>query len=256
MSRLETESRRVLEKLIATERILSLSTDDKVATARFVALQLVRTRKQREMSSCLERELFEKIKKMHPDFDEAVLDGKDVEANSRISSLRMLLSFDEFTPHIYNKDFVLFKAPEGHKFYISDSPVVLNNRKSFGPYGNLGLAVPGIEIYMPLSSTLCMGLLSQTIRKDMLEALSEFSMLSVVAINSYAEATKEARRFMDAFSGQGAYVCSAENVMFLNSLQASFSARYVFCEENKFELVERMLKDDPSMKNGLLPSVM
>ena len=35
--------------------------------------------------------------------------------------------------------------------YISDNPLVMHNQKDFGPYGNIGLAVPGIEIYYPLS---------------------------------------------------------------------------------------------------------
>jgi hypothetical protein len=35
--------------------------------------------------------------------------------------------------------------------YISDNPVVMHNPRTFGPYGNIGIAVPGIEIYFPLS---------------------------------------------------------------------------------------------------------
>jgi len=46
-------------------------------------------------------------------------------------------------------------------FYLGDNPVLaLNNTRDFGPYGNIGLAVPGIEIYLPLTSDLlavCMG---------------------------------------------------------------------------------------------------
>ena len=32
-------------------------------------------------------------------------------------------------------------------FLIGDSPLALQNSYDMGPYGNLGLTVPGIEIY-------------------------------------------------------------------------------------------------------------
>jgi hypothetical protein len=46
--------------------------------------------------------------------------------------------------------------------------VVLQNNNDFAPYGNLGLAVRGIE-HLPLSSTLMLALYCPSIREEMLQ---------------------------------------------------------------------------------------
>lgn len=48
-----------------------------------------------------------------------------------------------------------------------DNPVVMKNSNDFGAYGNLGLAVRGIKIYLPLSSTLMLTMYCPSIREQM-----------------------------------------------------------------------------------------
>jgi hypothetical protein len=56
-----------------------------------------------------------------------------------------------FGPHFLNKDWLLISTTRKSPFIIGDNPLALQNAIDMGPYGNLGLAVKGIEIYLPLS---------------------------------------------------------------------------------------------------------
>src|SRR3982074_3970608 len=58
---------------------------------------------------------------------------------------------EELTAALISKhSFLMIKDCSGD-LYISDNPMVMHNSKEYGPYGNIGLAVPYIEIYYPLS---------------------------------------------------------------------------------------------------------
>jgi len=62
----------------------------------------------------------------------------------------------QFTSHLLDKHWAVLTPPHGETFYVSDSPVALNNLVDRGPRGNLGLQCEGIEIYLPLSHSLCL----------------------------------------------------------------------------------------------------
>ena len=68
--------------------------------------------------------------------------------------------------HLLSKAWYLLETRPEHPFYVSDNPVVLENRNDFGVYGNIGLAVPGIQIYLPLSSTLMLAMYCPSIREQ------------------------------------------------------------------------------------------
>jgi len=61
--------------------------------------------------------------------------------------------------HMVDKRWLLFETDAQHPFWLSDNPVVLHNDEDLGPRGNIGLAVPGIQVYLPVSPTLLLGLL-------------------------------------------------------------------------------------------------
>lgn len=74
-----------------------------------------------------------------------------------------LESFFKFAPEVANiiikKRWMLFETgyASDHPFYISDNPVTMHNDQDHSPYGNIGFAVKGIQIYIPISSTLLLG---------------------------------------------------------------------------------------------------
>ncbi len=71
--------------------------------------------------------------------------------------LRQLVQQVSHIDLLLKKDWYLLETRPERPFYVSDNPVVLKNSNDFGPYGNLGLVVRGIQIYLPLSSTLMLG---------------------------------------------------------------------------------------------------
>jgi hypothetical protein len=46
-----------------------------------------------------------------------------------------------------------------------------------------------------------------------------------------------------------------DNITMLNSLQVIYSSRFVYCETNYFDLVQRMIKDNPKYREGLKPTI-
>ena len=43
---------------------------------------------------------------------------------------------------------VLCQTDAAKPFWISDNPLARHNEQDFGPYDNLGLGMPGLEIYL------------------------------------------------------------------------------------------------------------
>ena len=61
-------------------------------------------------------------------------------------------SLGEYAQIIAQKEFFLMTAPNGSTLYLGDHPVVMHNdEKPRGPFGNLGLGAPYIQIYLPLA---------------------------------------------------------------------------------------------------------
>ncbi len=56
-------------------------------------------------------------------------------------------------------DFLLLKAPSAQSFYLGDHPVVMHNHNEADKFwDNIYLTAMGIQIYMPLSSSLTLAI--------------------------------------------------------------------------------------------------
>ena len=64
-----------------------------------------------------------------------------------------------------------------------------------------------------------------------------------------------ARAFCDGMVSGTPIRIIEDNVTMLNSLQVMYSSRFVYCETDSFELVERMLSDNKKFREGLKPTV-
>ena len=81
-------------------------------------------------------------------------------------------------PHILEKSWILYGTTHQHPFYVCDNPVTLYNTVKQNEFmGGEGLAVRGIEIYLPLSDTLCFGLLCPLIEAWLRNSLSAWNWL-------------------------------------------------------------------------------
>ena len=85
----------------------------------------------------------------------------------------MATHLDEYARRLLTKDILLFEAPVGTEFLLGDSPLALHNEREFGAYGNLGLAVPGIEVYLPLSPALQLAFWCPSLLKEWCDIISK-----------------------------------------------------------------------------------
>ena len=170
------------------------------------------------------------------------------ETTLKIHTLHSIVDRGRFAPHFENKDWLLFETTRDDPLFISDSPVVLDNEVNHRSYGNIGLAVKGIQIYVPLSSTLCLALFCPSI----LEALDQAIVRLEIQLRHRPQpaSLKDSRAFLDRAKSGAPIKLEPANVERLNSLQVKMSHRFVFCEMNSFKLVDRMLDKHPHFKTG------
>jgi Protein of unknown function (DUF4238) len=152
---------------------------------------------------------------------------------------------------------------------LSDHPVVLNNHVDHGPYGNIGLAVEGIEIYMPLASDLMLCAFCPTIavklRADLEAAKRLHQNEALRDVMAGKMSGEEMRQFLEAMKPK--YAISEEilaamqagtpvpavdvNMDYFNSMQMRHAARFVVSRDGDFALARDINKKYPGAKGGL-----
>jgi len=157
------------------------------------------------------------------------------ENDAKIVSLVACLSgVHEIAAALQRKDMLLFDARSG-VFWISDNPVIMHN--SF-PYGDVGLDAPGVEIYFPLNPRYVLAFYCPSIATKIEECLS---------LGAPFETTMRYQRIRDGIKN-GEPVNSTEYVSFLNSLQVSYSGRFIYSSTPDFDLARQFLKASPDRK--------
>lgn len=258
LARLEANTSGIIKKLIRDRNIKFLSEDEVAILALFLAVQFVRTNEHRLRFEHLGKQLTQKLRGMGVNEENIKeLTGRAGSvAEDKLVGLRSLVEAKEFVPHFLNKAWVLLETTPRNPFFISDNPIGLHNDMDFGPYGNLGLAVKGIQIYLPISSTLCLNLLCPTIAEEFAKAYDNLRLLDQVAPGLADSAMKKpafARAFCDGLVNGTPIRVVEDNVTLINSLQVVYSSRFVYCESNAFELVEIMIRDNQKYREGLKP---
>ncbi|WP_083196376.1 DUF4238 domain-containing protein [Serratia sp. 14-2641] len=249
----EHDAAPVIAALLAHRDIRRLTDDERYKLAVFVAVQRARTFGEQQRISGMISVLTDKIAAIGATQDQvAEALGFSPEHDIRNIFLHQLVQQTSHIDHLLAKDWYLYESPPDHPFYVSDNPVVLQNSNDFGPYGNLGLAVRGIEIYLPLSSSLmlamnCPSLREQKIRqKQQIEFLLAHAPQRIPSHMRPFEILEHVRGFMDYLL----MPLRPENVTRYNALQVEFAEQYVFCGKNDFSLAQLMLADDERYRTG------
>ncbi len=257
---------------VVQKRRLDDTPEQKAALAVFIAFQFLRTKASRDKWQDMEDAMVEmveasggKVQDMqgwedwHPRNEDAL-------KRDHLASIQG--SLGEFARIIAEKDFVLAAPTQGRSFYLGDNPVCLSNSRDFGPYGNLGLAVPGIEIYTPLAADLmlcawCPSILDD-IRQSHAVAKQAKRIDALMRVANGEISTADMKLKMEALTmheqprdellaaaAEGFPVSSSsENMDYYNSLQTSFAARYVISREGDFSLARRFNGENPALKRG------
>ena len=250
--------RRVVE-----DRRLQKTEEERALLAYLIAFQMVRTRAQRDHFTQMDNMIREKWSGI-PEIDEELAEMDDPATLKLRHADFIKSSLAEFTGLIAIKDFLLMEAPAHRSFYLGDNPVAMFNHEPAHPFwGNIGLAIRGIEIYLPLTSDLmlcawCPSIIEKH-RSESNKKLGEYRSALLGKLlqgETTKDAVREANERVSALAkpitdlianvDNGTPMPLGDGEMdFHNSLQMRFSVRHVICRRGDFALAERFMTDNP-----------
>jgi hypothetical protein len=243
---LENRIAPIITSVVKENSIAHLGADGRAAMAIFCAAQMMRVPMWREHARTLTQLVREHVGETNADaMGLEEMTEEEVQAHGVLWLRRM----PEFVPHFLDKEWMLLRASAPDTLYISDNPITLYNAKDFGPYGNLGLACTGIEIYLPLSSKLTLAMLCPSHLAERESLLAKVPS-GVKLTPEQRQAIAHATGFLNACRSGAPFPISHENVVRLNSLQVRTSTRFVYSAAASFDLVQTMIKDHPELKVG------
>jgi hypothetical protein len=257
LAQFETNAADVLRRILAAQSLAQITILDRTVLAAFVAQLLLRSPHRKAISDDMINQVREKVRRMGTDPDQLpelkILD----ENEKKILTAQFLAhTWKEFIPIIAFKTWVFHRVSNSGTLYLSDNPVVMHNEMQFGPRGNLGLAVEGIELYLPLSPTSCLAMYCPKMVADLERKYREMPpSQEFVDHTRFPDRRGIVEKLFTAFrTGEPApFDCS--NVEFVNSLQVWSAERYVYAADDDFELAKDMLVKNPRLRFGPRPSV-
>lgn len=270
LARVESEAAAPVSKLVAERHLGALSPTEKEFISFFLAAQLLRAKNAREVHRKLNADIAEKIRRMRGDPQR--VRGYRPFANEEDLKLFHLHVLEKGVPKISRlllatKCWILCQTDAKKPFWISDNPIVRHNEQDFGPYDNLGLAVPGLELYVPLSSTLLLGLWCPTRRAKYVDPVYERDRIirsftatwrtsphyrpaidDVILRHCFGAELREPRRLVRAVEEGAPLESTPENLVFYNWLQLRWAERQVYSCDGNFDLAREILAKDPEYR--------
>ena len=248
---LEARTSPVLRRIVRDESIASLTREERALISSFVVVQLFRTRNYREM-----------LRQAHTAFSEWLgardVDSADVEGFAeptedtlaRLQAQSALLSH-EMAPYVDQKTWVLCRNTTSQPYFTSDNPVAFQNTLDLGQRTH-GLAVEGIEIYLPLSRRLTLSMVCRSYEEMVRDIERKTLLLGMIGALPAAlrENSRVAAEIAEAMRTGSALGQSPENVINKNSLQVRSANRYVYAGTDQFDLVRDMLRENPALREG------
>jgi len=238
---LENVTKDIISKIIRGRSLREIDDRTRKNLAVFAATQLFRTEAHRKRWSDVNTKLRQTIIAMGGDPEKVEGFGPISEEDLRVQMISTLPSRAvEGAAYILEKSWMLLGTSSQKPFCTSDNPITMSNTLNQNSHiGTLGLAVPGIEIYFPLSKTLCLGFFCPTIEELIRKSQKRASSPGNPGAN-----------WCMAFDGLAPLEMEHDNVTYLNSLQVINAERYVFLGDSDFSLVSKMLQNHPELKDG------
>lgn len=259
-------------RAVIQSRRLDGSPEQKAALSFLIAFQFLRTRAHRNLWQAIEDETVQFIEadggRMQDvqgweDWQPQTEDGLK---RSHLISMERNLGI--VASIIAAKDFALAEPSAGRSFYLGDHPVSLANDREAGFQSNIGLAVPGIQIYLPLAHDLMLCAWCPTILAELEQDLeaqkkrTQMEALSAVAsgqlssdnmrqlLEEVRRAQRPARLILENVEA-GTPLSTADTTMdFYNSLQTSWAHRHVICRDGDFALAREINLANPMLRKG------
>jgi hypothetical protein len=255
LSKLESMAKPVIEKILETDSLTPLDEEERAMLAVFLSVQHTRTRTFREQWNAFPKLLREEFESK----GETVAEGSQAaqliqdftENESKAETGRFMLDAPEqFAPHLLSKQWVLASTTRKHPFLISDNPLTRQNMNHMPGRGNLGFAVQGIEIYFPLSPTRALAMWCPSIVELVRQEIQRHRERPWAFTDQGLSDDDGPLALLEAINTGKALAYSKESVENFNSLQISYSERYVFSSTDDFHLAKDMLKSHPELRRG------
>jgi hypothetical protein len=176
--------------------------------------------------------------------------GEGENAERAMAAKRIMNAGHDYGPHLVEKDWMLFETSQSTPFIIGDNPLVLHNSADESVQGKHGVMVSGIEIYLPLTPTLMLGLLCPSHREAFDEGIARIDRLSASARSRLSSTRADAAKIIDAMDLGIPLQVRHENVEFFNSLQVLNAERFIFSSSGDFDLAKSMINENESARVG------
>lgn len=252
LAQLEGKAKSVVRFILEKDSVATLADEQKEILAAFLAVQLTRTKTFREEWDAFPRLLREHFQRN----GDQVAPGsqaeeliQDIPANDlKEQTARVIYTAPKtYATQFLSKDWVLAATTREAPFLLSDNPLTRQNMIDRPERGNLGLALPGIEIYFPLSPTRALAMWCPSL----VETVHRGARAHMSRAGSTAAPDPHGVISMSNALLNGAPVqYSPAHVQNFNSLQVIWSERYIFSTVNDFQLAEAMLTEHPNLKTG------
>lgn len=186
---------------------------------------------------------------------------------SHLLSIRK--SILEFSNIIAQKHFVLLEAPKDRYFYLGDNPVALMNDEPADKFwGNIGLAVKGIQIYVPLTSKLMLaawcpsiidklkdGAKESRFLKQQLIAQKRIAITRLESVKSLEcdkllsdleVSLNKVEEFVLAVEVGKPMMLNDDNMDRYNALQVQSAREFIVCQNADFDLARKVVAKEGS----------
>src|SRR3546814_819501 len=124
----------------------------------------------------------------------------------------------------------------------------MNNNVDHGPRGSLGLAVRGIELYLPLSPQLQLCLYCPTLVEALETGVRSARHAGPLGITH--EGLSQAEVMLDCFATGRPHRVQPANVDYCNSLQILHAERFIIASKPEFAMVRDMIQEDATVRHG------
>jgi len=249
LSSLDGAAARVIGKILREQSLKLLTHDDRVVMSLFIGTQMLRVPHQVEIAF----QLTEVLRKRFGSIDGMPETAEASRKLARESMVERLSIAMDLLPHLLNKTWFLLKADTKSSFAISDNPVTMHNIRKTPWGGSLGVAVKGIEIYLPLSAEITVALYCKSHEATWLRTKTQQALIDSLGIAIPHEFRLQAGLFSSLLQGieTGHPIQLTGRVIdFQNELQIWNSVRFVFSKTGDFDLARDAIKRSASAKAG------
>jgi len=250
---LEGKAARVINRILREERLPKFDSEDRAVLAVFVAIQFLRVKAARTRITDMNDLLKMKLQSLGTNESDIARFISFSEEAPKLISMKLLEKIGDFVPFFFFKTWILLKTTSQARVQISDNPVTLQNHKSFGVQGNLGLGVEGIQIYMPISTKLSLGIICPSHEEEFTKAYKQYAELRQIRPDIKEALGQRGALFEEFITGmrEGTPINMVpDNVLNLNSLQVAFSYRFLYSSSDAFDVARQMIRENPRFKTA------